>query len=637
MNPRIESFLSARLHLSPQLAGDRIYFISNLSGRLSLYAMYYGGSMPEPLLPPDIALQNPLLLENEYLFHVFPLLDRILIMIEHDGDENYQPMYIPISGGFPKPAFDHTLGNYRVHLCDCDIEKNLVYLNAERKDKSIWETYRGDLRTNKLTKLVESEWGAFPSSPDEDHSRIMLGDGYSAGDIVLWMLKAGKKSLLFGKPIEERKAGEKTAPNGLGSSVWTPSGTGVLVTSAIFDDKYSLGVIELSKPGEIQPVQLAGAQHSGSGEMTHISRLKGNHYTIGFNIDGCSWEYEGVYNEDKHSMSLKHVLVGQGDLADGKLESISYDKKSDRHVLSFSTATSPTQIYTVEGKDRQTIVMHTEERILGISENQLSKGEDASFVSHDGMRVSARLYLPADNLGYIGPRPLVYYVHGGPQSQERPDFAWFSMPLIQYLTLLGFGVFVPNVRGSTGYGLSYMKLVDQDWGGQDRLDHVHAMTKVLPNDKRLDIKRSAVMGRSYGGYMTLTLAARHPPLWLAACDMFGPYDLIGFSGRVPETWKPFLKISLGDPNTADGRAFLVERSPKIYLDNLACPMLVIQGRNDPRVVAVESVELVDDLKKKGKDISLLLFEDEGHDVLKHANRVTCYNAIADFFVKTLMP
>jgi dipeptidyl aminopeptidase/acylaminoacyl peptidase len=465
----------------------------------------------------------------------------------------------------------------------------------------------------------------------------MLGDGYSAGDVVLWMLKAGKKSLLFGKPIEERKAGEKTAPNGLGSSVWTPSGTGVLVTSAIFDDKYSLGVIELSKPGEIQPVQLAGAQHSCSGEMTHISRLKGNHYTIGFNIDGCSWEYEGVYNEDKHAMSLKYVLVGQGDLADGKLESISYDKKSDRHVLSFSTATSPTQIYTVEGKDRQTIVMHTEERILGISENQLSKGEDASFVSHDGMRVSARLYLPADNLGYIGPRPLVYYVHGGPQSQERPDFAWFSMPLIQHLTLLGFGVFVPNVRGSTGYGLSYMKLVDQDWGGQDRLDHVHAMTKVLPNDKRLDIKRSAVMGRSYGGYMTLTLAARHPPLWLAACDMFGPYDLIGFSERVPETWKPFFKISLGDPDTVDGRAFLVERSPKIYLDNLACPMLVIQGRNDPRVVAVESVELVDDLKKKGKDIRLLLFEDEGHDVLKHANRVTCYNAIVDFFVKTLMP
>ena len=124
--------------------------------------------------------------------------------------------------------------------------------------------------------------------------------------------------------------------------------------------------------------------------------------------------------------------------------------------------------------------MHTCERILGIPEQWLSPGEDASFTSFDGTRVSARLYLPARELGFHGPRPLVYYVHGGPQGQERPDFAWFSMPLIQFLTLNGFAVFVPNVRGSTGYGLSYTKQVDRDWGGQDRLDHVHAMTEVLP-------------------------------------------------------------------------------------------------------------------------------------------------------------
>ncbi len=149
------------------------------------------------------------------------------------------------------------------------------------------------------------------------------------------------------------------------------------------------------------------------------------------------------------------------------------------------------------------------------------------------------------------------------------------------------------------------------------------------------MKRAAVVGRSYGGYMTLTMAGRHPELWSAACDMFGPYDLLTFSERIPETWKPYFKLALGDPATADGRAFLQERSPKTYLDALACPMLVIQGRNDPRVVAKESEELVADLKKKGKDIELLLFEDEGHDVLKYANRVTCYNAIADFFTKYL--
>ncbi len=636
MPPRIESFLSARLHLFPQIAADRIYFISNMSGHLSLYAMYYGGSLPEPLLPPNIALQNPHLIGG-YSFYVFPKPDKILVMIDRDGDENYQPMLIPLEGGFPEAAFDNFFANYRVHLTECDIEKNIIYFNAERRDKPIQEAYRGDLRTNKLEKLAESKWGAWPGSPSEDHATVFIGDGYILGDSVLYLLEKGEKRLIFGKPIEQRKEGEMVPLNGLGSTVWTPSGTQVLAVSAVFDDKYSLGVIDPAKPGEIQPVKLEGVVHTGVGELTGLEHLKGTHYAVGFSIDGCSWLYEGAYNEAKRVMNLKHVIVGDGDLADGVLEHAYYDKTGDRFIISFSTATSPTQIYTIEGKDRMTIVMHTEEKNLGIPEEHLSKGEDASFTSFDGLRISARLYLPPPALGFKGPRPLVYYIHGGPQSQERPDFAWFSMPLIQFMTLRGFAVFVPNVRGSTGYGLDYTKQVDRDWGGQDRLDHVHAMTKVLPKDKRLDVKRAAVVGRSYGGYMTLMQAGRHPDLWTAACDMFGPYDLITFCERIPETWKPYFKIAIGDADKPEEREFLKERSPKTYLDNLACPMLVIQGRNDPRVVAKESEELVADLKKKGKNIELLVFEDEGHDVLKYANRITCYNAITDFFAKYLKP
>jgi pimeloyl-ACP methyl ester carboxylesterase len=636
MSPRIESFLSSRLHLAPQISADRIYFISNLSGRLSLYGMYYGGSVPEPLLPPHIAMQNPDLVGG-YSFYVFPLLDRIVVMLDHDGDEKYQPMYLPIEGGFPEPAFEGFFKDHRVHLVDCDPEKNIVYINAERTDKPVQEAYRGDLGTNTLTKLDESEWGAFPASPSEDHQRVLIGDGYTIGDSVLYLLEAGRKRLLFGKPIDQRRPGEDVPLNGLGSIVWTPGGDGLLAVSAVFDDKYSLGLIDPARPGEIQPVQVEGRVHTGMGEMTGLARLKATRYAVSYNIDGCDWLYEGAYNPEKHSLSLKHVIVGDGDLSDGKLEHYHYDKKKDRYVLSFSTATSPSQIYTVEGKDRMTVVMHTEEKILGIPEENLSKGEEASFTSFDGLRISARLYLPAASLGYQGPRPLVYYIHGGPQSQERPDFAWFSMPLIQFLTLRGFAVFVPNVRGSSGYGLSYTKQVDRDWGGRDRLDHVHAMTRVLPLDKRLDIKRAAVVGRSYGGYMTLTLAGRHPELWSAACDMFGPYDLLTFSERIPETWKPYFKLSLGDPDTSEGQAFLKERSPKTYLEKLGCPMLVIQGRNDPRVVAKESEELVADLRKKGKQIELQIFEDEGHDVLKYANRVACYNGITDFFAAILKP
>ncbi len=636
MPPRIESFLSARMHFVPQIVGDRIYFISNLSGHLSLYAMYYGGSVPEPLLPPHIALQNPELIGG-HSFHVFPKIGKILVMIDRDGDENYQPMSIPMEGGFPEPVFDNYFAKYRLHLSKSDPQQNLVYFNAERRDISIQEAYRGDLAINELQKLAESEWGAWPGGHSEDHSKVLISDGYTMGDSVLYLLEKGKKSVLFGKPLDQRKEGEIVPPNGLGSAEFTASEQGVLVTSAVFDDRYSPGYIEISRPNEIQPVKLEGIVHTGVGELEGVLHLQSTRYAVSFNIDGCSWLYEGVFNEDKRLMTLRTVLVGDGDLSDGKLESFYYDKPGDRFIISFSTAITPTQIYTIEDKGRETIVMHTGEKILGIPEAQLSKGEDASFTSFDGTRISARLYLPSAALGFTGPRPLIYYIHGGPQSQERPDFSWFSMPLIQFLTLRGFAVFVPNVRGSTGYGLAYAKQVDQDWGGHDRLDHVHAMMEVLPKDRRLKVKRAAVVGRSYGGYMTLTLAGRHPDLFSAACDMFGPYDLVTFCDRIPETWKPYFRIAVGDASIPKGRAFMTERSPKTYLDKLACPMLVIQGRNDPRVVAKESEELVADLKNKGKDIELLVFEDEGHDVLKYENRVTCYNAITDFCSKYLKP
>ncbi len=208
------------------------------------------------------------------------------------------------------------------------------------------------------------------------------------------------------------------------------------------------------------------------------------------------------------------------------------------------------------------------------------------------------------------------------------------MPLIQFLTLNGFAVFVPNVRGSTGYGLDYAKEVDRDWGGDDRLDHVHAM-QILAKDNRLDASRAGVVGRSYGGYMSLTLAGRHPELWSAAVDMFGPFDLFTFLERIPESWKPYFKMALGDP--IEDHDFLLDRSPKTHLTNLACPLLVIQGKNDPRVVERESHDLVDYLRSQGKTVEYLMFENEGHDVLKYENRVRCYEAITGFFTEKLKP
>jgi esterase/lipase len=633
---RIESLLSARLFLAPQLANNRIYFISNLSGRMSLYAMNYGGSVPEPLLPPNIALQNPELVGGES-YKVFPDLGKILLMLDQDGDEVYKPMLLPLDGGYPTPIFTDIFDNHRVYMGGAEPETNVVYLVAASLNESLYTAYRANLASNELTKIHVSVYGCFPDGHNANHQKIALVEGYATGDnvVYLWDEKSGNIKLIYGVPISDRTINQQVPLNSIHSLKFVHNDSGLIFHTTVYDDHGGLGYLDLNQPDKIQPVQITGVQHEGLGEFEEITHLHNQTYLVKYNIDGCAWVYEGQFDESQLSLNLKYGICGQGVLSNGVLEHIDFDKGSNRYVLSYSTATSPTQIYSVEGAQRNIVQRHTNERILGIPSALLSSGEDASYVSYDGTQISARLYFPADDLGYSGPRPLVYYIHGGPQSQEKPDFAWFSMPLIQFLTLNGFAVFVPNVRGSSGYGLKYTKEVDRDWGGKDRLDHVHAMTDVLPNDKRIDISRAGVVGRSYGGYMTLTLSFRHPELWSAAVDMFGPYDLFTFLERIPETWKPYFYISLGHPE--NDRDFLLERSPRTYMDQITAPLLVIQGKNDPRVVERESRDVVEHLRKIGKEVDYLMFENEGHDVLKYENRVACYNAITNFFIKHLRP
>jgi len=629
---RIEALLSARVFVHPQLAGDRLVFVSNLSGRLSLYGMDATGGVPEPLLPPQTALQNPQLLGG-YPFHVLPALGRIVVMIDGDGDENYAPYLVPDDGGFPEPLLPEAFAGGRAHLLVVDDLENIAYFSVESREESLLAAVRVDLAERSVETLWQSPFGAFVVAHTPDHSRVVIADGYTMGDVVLYEVVEGARRLLYGTPLDERVEDADYPLTGFRSAHATASGAGLLVVTTLFEDAGSLGYLDLARPGEVEPVSITGLVHEGMGELEAVQRLEHDRLALTFNIDGCSWVYAGSFDEAARTLSATRVLVGQDELVDGVLHGLDYDRESGRFAIAFCSATSPTQLYVLPAEDTTRSVRLTRERPLGLAPGLLAAGEDASFESHDGLRVSARLYLPSPELGFDGPRPLVYYVHGGPQSQERPDFAWFSMPLIQILTLEGFAVFVPNARGSTGYGLAYSKHVDNDWGGLDRLDHVHAMTEVLPGEERVDVSRAAVLGRSYGGYMTLLLAARHPDLWRAAVDMFGPYDLFTFLDRLPETWKPYFALAVGDAE--ENRDFLVERSPRTYIANVACPLLVIQGQNDPRVVEQESRDLVEGLRTLGREVDYLVFEDEGHDVLKLENRVRCYDAIVGFLAQHL--
>lgn len=628
---RIESLLAARQFLAPQLVGDQLYFVSDMSGRLSLYRMPVGGGLPQPLLPPHIALQNPHLLEGSMLYSVLPDLGKILVMIDQDGDENYQPTFVPIDGGYPELIFGDRFAGQQVICVKSDVVHNLALFSIDPRTVAHNDTFLVDLADRTLTALGSSPYGNVPLAISSDWSQVLLSDQYTFGDNILYLCDVGApddenpvRTLLYGTPLDERETGVEYPLSGFGATEWGEEG--ILLITALFNDEYSLGYLRFEKSEEILPVKICGLVHQGNGELVDLKHCAGERYLLTYTIDGVSWAYEGLWQERSQHFVVQRVICGTGILANGVLAEIDYELATGRYSLAFSTATSPAQLYVVEPDGN--IVAQTAERLLGIAPDLLTAGEDASYTSHDGLRISARLYLPSSALGYTGKRPVIFYIHGGPQSQERPDFTWFSMPLIQFLTLNGFAVWVPNVRGSTGYGLAYMKHVDRDWGGQDRLDHVAAFAH-LRTDERLDMDRVGVIGRSYGGYMTLTLAGRHPELWKAAIDMFGPYDLFSFLDRIPETWKTYFYQAVGHPDTE--RELLIERSPSSYLHNLACPMLVIQGANDPRVIEQESRDLVDALNEQGKKIDYLVFPDEGHDVLKYKNKVVCYNRIAEFF------
>jgi fermentation-respiration switch protein FrsA (DUF1100 family) len=525
-----------------------------------------------------------------------------------------------------------------------DVVNNIAYfIRDDRtvKDRSVQHTIRLDLETMEETSLITGEHG-HTAQPNEDHSRILLTVGYLPGDIVtlLWEEGSDGPTEVLGTPIKEREDKEDVKTYNVIPVHWV--GDGALVYTTEFDDLGGLAYMQLDAPERFQEVTIKGIAHEGVGEFSAIQHVDGDRYVIGFNIDGCSWKYEANLDIDGLVMNAQNVLVGRDPFSDGVDLGVAWDRllasKGDRvieYAISFTSATQPSQLYLHNPElDKKSVVQLSRERVIGIPDEAFSPGEDASYESFDGLRVSARLYLPSDALGFEGPRPLVLYVHGGPQSQEKPDFTWFSMPLIQLLTMNGFAVFVPNVRGSSGYGFKYMKQVEHDWGGKDRLDHIEGL-KFLEKDSRIDSSRRAVVGRSYGGYMTLTLATRHPGLWSAACDMFGPYDLVSFVERLPESWAVYFYLSIGHPER--DAEFLKERSPSTYMDQLEAPLLVIQGKNDPRVVEAESRDIVERLKKAGKQVEYLVFEDEGHDVLKFKNRVTVYNRIVDFFKEHLRP
>ena len=234
--------------------------------------------------------------------------------------------------------------------------------------------------------------------------------------------------------------------------------------------------------------------------------------------------------------------------------------------------------------------------------------------------------------GARGPVPAVLYPHGGPEGQSRPAFA-AHLTHLAAIVHRGMALVVPNIHGSTGYGRAWQVAIHKDWGGIDLRD-LRAVSDWMTKQPDFDQKRLAVYGGSYGGFATLMCVTRIPELWRCAVDVFGVANLITMLESAQPNWRRFLARWIGDVER--DREKLVERSPITHIENVRCPMLILQGENDPRVPKEESDQVVERLRGLGRRVEYIVYSGEGHGFTKRANAEDAYGRILDFLTKELL-
>lgn len=320
--------------------------------------------------------------------------------------------------------------------------------------------------------------------------------------------------------------------------------------------------------------------------------------------------------------SLKKVPLRT--LKNGTIGAFNVSRRSPFAVVTYMSPTEQNNFYRLDLKTFS-ISPLTDNWVSKVPKNTLSAPKLVSYPSQ-GQKIYSWLYLPKQRSKKGA--PVVIWPHGGPQHQERATFS----PFFQYLVARGFAVWAPNHTGSTGFGKDFCFAIRRQWGTADLPDMKNGIAW-LKASGFIDPDRIAIAGGSYGGYMTLRSITRIPNTFKAAVDIFGVSNLFTFINSVPPDWIPYVDELVGSAERDE--AMLREQSPIFELENVDCPLLVIQGAKDPRVVKAESDQLVKRLGELKKPVEYLVFEDEGHGFNKRENELKAYATAADFLEKHL--
>ncbi|MDT8067635.1 MAG: S9 family peptidase [Terriglobia bacterium] len=547
--------------------------------------------------------------------------DRVLEASYQPHKGNYFLFRKDIGGGewFQYYRFDNSTGD--VTLLTDGKSRNLGATWSNKGDRIAYASTRrngtdldfyvmnpADKSSDKL--LVENQgggWNIADWSPDD---RTLLVEEYiSVNESYLWVedVASGKKTLIT------PKGGDKIAYNAVGFSA---DGKGIYVTSDRDNEFQRLAYIDLATKA---PKYLTSTPWD-----VDSAKLSWNRKLIAYSLNenGLSTLHVADVATGKE-MTLPKIPLGT-------IGGISWSENNHEFAFDITSAKSPSDVYSIDltsGKlDRWTT-----SETGGLNANNNVEPQLVKWKSFDGREISGWLYAPSASK-FPGKRPIIVNIHGGPEGQFRPGFLGRYNYL---LNELGVAMVFPNVRGSTGYGKSFVAM-DNGFKREDTYKDIEALLHWLKEQPGVDGSRIMVTGGSYGGHMTLATATRYNDLIACSLDVVGISNLRTFLEHTEGYRRDLRRVEYGDERDPKMRKFLEQIAPMNHVKNITKPMFVVAGANDPRVPKSEADQIVAALKAQNTPVWYLVGKNEGHGFSKKQNADFQFYATVMFVEKYLL-
>lgn len=481
-------------------------------------------------------------------------------------------------------------------------DKKSFFIATNERDPKYFDIYRYDARTYERKMIFKNENGHEPQLVSRDGRWIAVSKPISTADNDLFLHDVGKNET---KKISEHKGRSE-------------------FNAADFDPT-SKWLYFLTNDGS--EFQRARRYELASGKSEDVDKANWDIWDARFSETGKYWFT--ITNEDARStVRIFEAKTGKPvalpKLPSGNINTVKFSPSDKRMTMYVDADRAPSNLYVHDFTTGKTTRL-TDTLAKDVDPEDLVDTQVVRFMSFDDMVIPGILYKPHQATA-DAKAPAIVMVHGGPGGQARRGYKYSA----QFLANHGYVVLDINNRGSSGYGKTFYVADDRKHGREPLWDCVEAK-KYLSSLPYVDGSRVAIMGGSYGGYMVAAALAFQPEVFDVGVDIFGVTNWVRTLQSIPPWWeagRQSLYDEIGNPETE--LDMLKATSPVFHADKIRKPLIVIQGKNDPRVIKAESDDLVEAVKKNNVPVEYVVFDDEGHGFTKKKNQVTAYGAILTF-------